>query len=295
MKNGMALLAAIGIATLSASAQAALIRLEVSGNLAYGTDRTNVFGLGANASLVGRAATFSWLMSSDALGPDRNADPTISGYGCSSLVPGCTYFMSASVTINGVARTLAGRGSDLTNDVRMFADTDGAGPASADGYYLRMGQTRDVGSWYLDEAENWYRATTRIASKVEISVNDKIDSILAGLDPAELHGWSTSLLTGTGDNGSAVFVFSEMDLNGVQVYEFATGSLLLADSSTRWWTEPTAGTGQGTGGTSNPSGGGSTNGPVGTVPEEDRQVAADTLSRMRLPGVVPKPLLKLMP
>ncbi|MBL8462402.1 MAG: PEP-CTERM sorting domain-containing protein [Thauera sp.] len=267
MKNGMALLAAIGIATLSASAQAALIRLEVSGNLAYGTDRTNVFGLGANASLVGRAATFSWLMSSDALGPDRNADPTISGYGCSSLVPGCTYFMSASVTINGVARTLAGRGSDLTNDVRMFADTDGAGPASADGYYLRMGQTRDVGSWYLDEAENWYRATTRIASKVEISVNDKIDSILAGLDPAELHGWSTSLLTGTGDNGSAVFVFSEMDLNGVQVYEFATGSLLLADSSTRWWTEPTAGTGQGTGGTSNPSGGGSTNGPVGTVPE----------------------------
>ena len=267
MKNGMALLAAIGIATLSASAQAALIRLEVSGNLAYGTDRTNVFGLGANASLVGRAATFSWLMSSDALGPDRNADPTISGYGCSSLVPGCTYFMSASVTINGVARTLAGRGSDLTNDVRMFADTDGAGPASADGYYLRMGQTRDVGSWYLDEAENWYRATTRIASKVEISVNDKIDSILAGLDPAELHGWSTSLLTGTGDNGSAVFIFSEMDLNGVQVYEFATGSLLLADSSTRWWTEPTAGTGQGTGGTSNPSGGGSTNGPVGTVPE----------------------------
>jgi len=265
MKNGMALLAAIGIATLSASAQAALIRLEVSGNLAYGTDRTNVFGLGANASLVGRAATFSWLMSSDALGPDRNADPTISGYGCSSLVPGCTYFMSASVTINGVARTLAGRGSDLTNDVRMFADTDGAGPASADGYYLRMGQTRDVGSWYLDEAENWYRATTRIASKVEISVNDKIDSILAGLDPAELHGWSTSLLTGTNDDGSTVFVFSETDVNGVQVSEFATGGLLLSDSSTRWWTDTAPSSGSGTGGTNNPGGG--TNAPAVTVPE----------------------------
>lgn len=98
MKTGIALLAAIGIATLSASAQAALIRLEVSGNLAYGTDRTNVFGLGTNASLAGRAATFSWLMASDALGPDRNADPTISNYGCGSVVPGCTYFMSASVT-----------------------------------------------------------------------------------------------------------------------------------------------------------------------------------------------------
>ena len=267
MKTGIALLAAIGIATLSASAQAALIRLEVSGNLAYGTDRTNVFGLGTNASLAGRAATFSWLKASDALGPDRNADPTISNYGCGSVVPGCTYFMSASVTINGVARTLAGRGSDLTNDVRMFADTDGAGPASADGYYLRMGQTREVRNWYLDEAGNWYRAATRIASKVEIGVNDAVDSILAGLDPAELHGWSTSRLTGTGDDGSTVFVFSETDLNGVQVSEFATGGLLLADSSTRWWTESTAGTGQGAGGTNNPSGGGSTNGPAGTVPE----------------------------
>ena len=76
MKNGMALLAAIGIATLSASAQAALIRLEVSGNLAYGTDRTNVFGLGTNASLAGRAATFSWLMASDALTDSRLAAAT---------------------------------------------------------------------------------------------------------------------------------------------------------------------------------------------------------------------------
>ena len=264
MKNGMALLAAIGIATLSASAQAALIRLEVSGNLAYGTDRTNVFGLGANTSLTGRAATFSWLMDSASLGSDRNTDPTLSAYGCGSAAPGCTYFMSASVTINGVTRTLAGRGSDLTNDVRMYSDTNGPGLGSADGYYLRMGQTRDVGNWYLDEGGNWYRAATRITSKVEIGVNDAVDSILAGLDPAELHGWSTSLLTGTNDDGSTVFVFSETDLNGVQIFEYATGGLLLTDRSTRWWTDTAPSSGSGTGGTNNPGGG--TNAPAVTVP-----------------------------
>ena len=74
--------------------------------------------------------------------------------------------MSASVTINGVTRTLAGRGSDLTNDVRMYSDTNGPGLGSADGYYLRMGQTRDVGNWYLDEGGNWYRSATQIISKV---------------------------------------------------------------------------------------------------------------------------------
>jgi len=225
------------------SAQAAIIHLEVSGNLAYGTDQTNVFGLGLNQNLAGKNAIFSWDIDSTKLGADRDVSPTASMFGCGPSLPGCTYFMGANVTINGVTRSLLGGAYGMTNSVQMYADTDGSGLASADQFFLRMGQSQDIGGWYKDASGQWYQATRQINSKVEIGAQDKVQSILNGLDPAELHAWSTNLLTGANDSGSVVFNFSNTGVNGQNVTEFSTGVLLLSDSSVKWWTGANANTG----------------------------------------------------
>lgn len=260
LKTTMAVVAvAFAPVFVPVSANAAMIHLEVSGDLAYGQDRTNVFGLGLNTNLAGRNATFFWNIDSTRVGPDRDSTASIAQFGCGMSVPGCSYFMTAGVTINGVTRMLGGTGSDQTDDLRMYADTDGTGLASADSYYLRAGQTRYDRYWYLDPTNTWYQARTQITSKVEIQVQDRIDSILSGLDPLELNAWSTTALSGVNDSGSAVFNFSETDVNGVTVYEFATGGLDATNSSVRWWT------GAATGGTGGTTGGATTGGS--TVPE----------------------------
>ncbi len=215
-------------------AQAAIYRLEVSGNLAYGTDQTNVFGLGLNQNLAGRNATFSWDIDSTKLGSDRDSATSSSQFGCSAYVPGCTYFLGASVTINGITRSLLGGADGMTNDVRMYSDVDGSALPSADSFYIRMGQTQFIGSWYKNAAGTEYQATREVESKVEIGAMDRVQSILNGLDPAELNGWSTSLLTGANDDGSVVFNFSNKGPNGQNVTESSTGGLLLSDSSIRW-------------------------------------------------------------
>ena len=125
----------------------------------------------------------------------------------------------------------------------MYSDIDGAELGSADSFLIRMGQTQSIGQWYKNAAGVEYQATRAIASKVEIFVEDRVESILNGLDPAALHAWSTSLLTGANDSGSVVFNFSNTGVNGQNVTEFSTGVLLLSDSSVKWWTGANANTG----------------------------------------------------
>ena len=98
---------------------------------AYGTDRTNVFGPGAPPANNHRTRRdLPWLMDSVSLGSgsQRRSDPPPTD---ADPQPWRTYSLtSASVTINGVTRTFAGRGA-TTNDVRDVRDTNG--PVSCSG------------------------------------------------------------------------------------------------------------------------------------------------------------------
>lgn len=234
----------LALALTVSGAHAALAELQVSGSLSYGSDTTNVFGLGNGANLTGQSAIFKWTFDLARLGADKDGAANAVRYDCGAAAPGCTYFMSASVTINGVTRTLSGGSTDYTNDLRMAADTDGAGLASEDSYYLRMGQTRLADHWYKDAAGSWFLAGDNITSKVEISVSDKIDAILASLNPSELDHWGTNLLTGANDTGSVVFAINESS-RFFQTTAFATGGLTVTGSQVTWGTASTNNPGTG--------------------------------------------------
>lgn len=249
--GGLALALAMG------SAHAVIAELQVSGSLDYGTDKTNVFGLGLNTDLAGQSAIFKWTLELAQLGADKDPATDAVRYDCGLGAGSCTYFMSASVTINGVTRSLGGTSTDYTNELRMTSDTDGAGLTSEDSYYLRMGQTRSTafGGWYQDATGAWFQVNNNITSKIEISVADKVDAILASLNPSELDQWSTQLLTGVNDSGSIVFAFNEQT-PFFQTTIFATGGMTVTGAQVTWGST-----------TTNPGGGTTPPDAGNTVPE----------------------------
>lgn len=231
------LLLALAIPT---SANAAILKIEVTGNLDWGTDYTNEFGLGANHSMVGSQATMTWLIDSTRLGPDAHTgDPNYDVYSCGGqLCTSAKSFMSASVSINGITKTLDYQWPYTFQQLEMLSDWDGAGLFGADQFLLRVGHTRSAGDWLLDASNNWYQAQTGLNSSIAIVAQDKTDSLLNGMDVNQLHGWSTNSLTGVNDSGSIVVNLIETDKSFQTLHNFQAG-MFLTGASIGWWTPAT--------------------------------------------------------
>ncbi|HXA40508.1 MAG TPA: PEPxxWA-CTERM sorting domain-containing protein [Phenylobacterium sp.] len=105
-----AALAAAGLMSCASQAAADGFILTYQGTVSYGSDDTNIFGLGAGANLAGQAITESFVVDYAGGG---NHDISGAPYFRSTI--GGAGFMTSSVTINGVTTSV---GSDTGLDDR---------------------------------------------------------------------------------------------------------------------------------------------------------------------------------
>lgn len=245
-------------------AHAGIVKIELTGNLDWGTDYTNVFDYGANQSLVGKQATLTWLIDLGRLSAPTTQAAYFDEYACGGATcPTNKLFMSASVKLNGITETLDYQYPYTFDQLGLNFDWDGAAGPATDQVSLRVGHTRNAGDWY-QLGDQWFKYATGLQSSIAILMKDSSGALLDGVGLAQLADLNYGVIGGSGDGGSAVFNIIETDQFSRQVRS-ASGVLQLNNKSISWW-DPTPDN-SGTGNTSGSQTGGGNSQPPANVPE----------------------------
>ena len=207
------------------AAQATLLEIELTGTLDDGYDQTNEFGFGADyVDLTGKTATFRWLIDTDLLGTNYG-DGSGSYYrDCYDGICGDNPFVTASVTLNGITRTIQNN-QNSQNDSHINLIEDESVFVTADYDSLRI--------YAIDYRENSY-------SYVEIRAHDYVESIINGIGVNQLDGWSTSLISNSNsdDGGYAKFILSgynqDSQTGEYTDYYNTSGIIYLSSANLRW-------------------------------------------------------------
>lgn len=212
------------------AAQATLLEIELTGTLDYGNDYTNEFGWGTNVDLADKTATFRWLIDTDLLGTNYGDGTTYSFYNdCTDSVCGNNPFVTASVTLNGITRTIQNNLSSSQSYIYLWEDQDGPGVSLYD--YLSI-----YGSDYYNySSQSYYKS-----NYISLYAYDYVDSIINGVGVNQLDGWSTNLINNSGyDDGYAYFDLENYSYDPqlpeyYTDYHHAYGNIYLSSANLRW-------------------------------------------------------------
>lgn len=215
--------------SLTGTAQAALLEIQLTGTLDSGYDQTNEFGFGSGyIDLTGKTATFRYLIDTNLLGTNYGDGTTVSHYqDCADGACGNNPFLTASVTINGITKvTQRYTAQPYDSYIYLHEGRDGGVSNSYDQLH--------IGSFDFSEFYGSHRRTASIV----LNAYDDIESIITGVGVNQLDGWSVITIE---ESSYAYFSFYEYGFDAYNSCRDCAGGIVHLNSASLKWGDGYAG------------------------------------------------------